>query len=300
MPCYHPLAAYQAKEPPEGKTARAIRFNFKRGYTPIDLPCGKCIGCRLDRSRMWATRCVHHAQLSPDNCFLTLTYDDQHLPHGATLYKHHLQKFLRRLRKLVYPKKIEFFGCGEYGDEFGRPHYHALIFNHTFEKESVWKKSHAGFAQFLSSALTRLWPYGRATLGELTFESAAYCARYALKKINGPLAKKHYTSIDPATGEITHRAPEFILMSLKRPIGKAWLTVFKSDVYPHDFVVLRGGKFAKPPRYYDQQLSEAEIAPIKEARALKAKANPDNTAARLAAREAVKLAQTKQLKRGLQ
>lgn len=247
---------------------------------------------------MWAARCVHHAQTYLENSFLTLTYDEDHLPHGATLYPHHLQLFVKRVRKSLYPKLVEYFGCGEYGDELGRPHYHLLLFNHRFPTEAIWNKSHAGFAQYLSSALTKLWPYGRATQGELTFESAAYCARYALKKINGEKAKRHYERVDPETGEITRRAPEFLLMSKRRPIGKEWLTNFKSDVYPSDFIVVRGQKM-KPPRYYDQQLSEAEKTPIKEARALRAKRSPDNTPERLKAREIVKLAQVKQLQRNL-
>lgn len=303
MTCYHPLAGYQANEAgPNG--VKAIRFSFKRGYSPLDLPCGQCVGCRLDRSRYWATRCSHHSSLYERNCFVTLTYDEAHLPKGNTLFRFHLQQFIRRLRRHVKRELgrehlIEYFGCGEYGDETGRAHYHALIFNYDFPYEEIWKKSDAGFPAYLSSALTKLWPYGRATVGALTWESAAYCARYALKKINGKAAEKHYTLIDPDTGEITRRTPEFLLMSLKRPIGKEWLRRFKSDVYPEDFVVVRGKK-QKPPRYYDKQLLETEAAAIKEIRRAKASASPDNTPERLKVREFIKLDKIKQLKRGLQ
>jgi len=133
----------------------------------------------------------------------------------------------------------------------------------------------------------------------VTPESAAYCARYTLKKIHGSKAARHYTRVDPETGEVTRRIGEFVLMSLKRPIGKSWLSVFKSDVYPDDFVVVAGRK-QKPPRFYDKQLSEAEAASIKEIRRAFAVASPDNTSARLEVREQVKLAQIQQLKRGLE
>lgn len=276
----------------------------KKLVDPVRVPCGRCVGCKLERARQWAVRITHHASTRELNCFLTLTYDEKHLPYGKTLYKCHLQKFLKRLRaKIAYdnpenPTPIEYFGCGEYGDEGARPHYHVIIFGIDFQDKKLYSIKN-GNHLWTSEHLTKIWGKGFATIGTVTAESAAYCARYTMKKVHGSKAAKHYTVIDPETGEIHRRLGEFVLMSLKRPIGKTWLTTFKSDVYPSDFVVINGRK-QKPPRYYDNQLSEDERTPLKETRKAFAKKSPDNTQARLDVREQVKLAQIKQLKRDLQ
>jgi len=193
---------------------------------------------------------------------------------------------------------IEYFACGEYGEDRGRPHYHANIFGFDFQDKKPHKKTDSGAVICTSDVLTKLWPLGYATIGALTPESAAYLARYTFKKVYGSKAARHYSKVDPLTGEITRLHGEFIRMSLKRPIGKNWLTAFKSDAYPSDYIIINGHK-QKPPRYYDKQLSEIERAPIAEKRKREAKACPDNTQARLDARETVKLAKIKQLKRGL-
>jgi len=256
----------------------------------------------MERARQWTVRQVHHASMRELNCFLTLTYSDEHLPKDGSLNPYHLTTFLKRLRYLCARDTpghlIEYFASGEYGDDLGRPHYHANIFGMDFQDKKLWKKTATGNDIYTSDALTKLWPHGWATIGALTPESAAYLARYTVKKVYGSKASKHYTRVDPETGEITRLRGEFIRMSLKRPIGKNWLTAFKSDAYPSDFVII-GGRKHKPPRYYDQQLSEDERAPIKENRKAFAKQSKDNTPARLEAREKVKLAHIKQLKRGL-
>lgn len=261
----------------------------------VKVGCNRCEGCKLEYARQWAVRCVHEAQTHTENCFLTLTYAPDRIPFGATILKPHVQAFIRRLRAAISPKRIQFYAIGEYGDLGGRPHYHALIFGHDFADKVLHKRTEAGCDIYTSTALTKLWPYGFSTVGALTFESAAYCARYAMKKL-GKAKTRAFTDIDPLTGELSLRTSEFALMSLKRPIGKGWLTRFKSDVYPSDFVVLKGTK-QKPPRYYDQQLSETERATIKENRKTFAKSNFDNTQPRLDARREVKRAQIKQLKR---
>jgi len=275
----------------------------KKILDPVRVPCGRCVGCKLEHSRQWAVRIVHHAETRELNSFLTLTYDDEHLPHGGSLFKCHLQKFIRKLRKLSKQEhgndfRIEYFGCGEYGEENLRPHYHLILLGLDFH-DKVLHSVRNGVKLYSSDALTKLWRRGFCSIGEVTPESAAYVARYTMKKVHGSKAARHYSKVDPETGEVTRLTGEFVLMSLKRPIGKAWLTSFKSDVYPSDFVVV-GGRKQKPPRYYDKQLSETEKAPIAEKRKALAKASPDNTQARLDAREVVKLAHIKQLKRGLQ
>ena len=129
MPCYTPLKGWRSQERTEsGK--RAITFRLREGYAdmPVDVPCGQCIGCRLERSRQWAVRCMHEASLYENNCFITLTYNEDHIPSDGSLKKDHFQKFMKRLRK-KFGAGIRFFHCGEYGAELSRPHYHAILFN---------------------------------------------------------------------------------------------------------------------------------------------------------------------------
>src|SRR4051794_29862641 len=100
MPCFRPLKGYRARvtNPDTGK--RSIVFNARKGFNdlPVDLPCGQCIGCRLERSRQWAIRCSHEAKLHEENCFITLTYAPEHLPPGGTLVVKDFQDFMKRLR----------------------------------------------------------------------------------------------------------------------------------------------------------------------------------------------------------
>lgn len=298
MPCYHPLPGYMSVSLGEsGKTA--WRFSrSKKLVDPVRVPCGRCIGCKLERARQWSVRCMHHAQMREDNSFITLTYDEKHLPADGGLRPEHFTNFMKALRPRV-GAPIEYFMCGEYGDNFGRPHYHAILFGVRFPDEELLSTTSAGSTLCTSAVLTALWRRGFATIGAVTLESAAYVARYTSKKIYGSKASRHYTKIDPHSGEIFRIKSEYIRMSLKRPIGRNWFDQFKSDVYPRDEVIVRGQR-QKPPRYYDKQLSEAEIQPIKTTRKEYAKKSTDNTQARLDARELVKLAQIKQLKRDLQ
>ena len=103
MACYYPLKGYRARavNPKTGK--RSIVFDSSLGFMdmPVEFACGQCIGCRIERSRQWAIRCVHEAQLYEANCFITLTYAPEHLPKNGSLVLEHFQKFMKRLRKRV-------------------------------------------------------------------------------------------------------------------------------------------------------------------------------------------------------
>lgn len=304
MPCYHPIKCYQ-----EPGAERAPVFFHRpdgpRGFRlrGLRIPCGRCRGCRLERSRQWAQRCVHEAQLHQDNCFITLTYNDANLPHGGTLIKKHFQDFMKRLRRKYAPARFSFFHCGEYGEKNRRPHYHALLFGLWFNDQLPYKKSGDGSIVYTSEELSLVWGKGFCTVGALTFESAAYVARYAMKKMTGPTAKDYYTVCDPDTGELHQLLPEYITMSLKPAIGKDWYEEYSRDVYPDDFVIMRGQKM-KPPKYYDRLLEAAEPelhSQIKEDRLAYAEAHKsDSTPARLAAREKVAIARIQTLKRGLE
>ena len=139
------------------------------------------------------------------------------------------------------------------GEDFSRPHYHALLFNCFFSDRKKHSTGDSGSVIYTSEALTKLWPFGFASIGDVTFESAAYCSRYIMKKVTGDLAESHYETVDLSTGEVSARVPEFNRMSLKPGIGAEWIKRYNKDVYPRDVVIARGHE-SKPPRYYDKFL----------------------------------------------
>lgn len=307
MPCFHPLTGYVVR--PEYRTdgkRLSFTYNPRRCYGPevpsVSVPCGQCIGCKLERSRQWAIRAIHENQLHDTSCFLTLTYADEYLPTGQTLVKRDMQLFLKRLRKARGSFRLLY--CGEYGETNFRPHYHAIIFGLDFRHDQrPLRRSPSGEMLFQSPSLDKLWGLGAVAIGSVTFESAAYVARYVTKKITGPAAEAHYAG----------RLPEFFQPSLKPGIGADWLARFRSDVYPSDQIVIRDGQVCGPPRYYDK-LQDAFLGAEKSAdflqrtafeqhqvkRQVKAKKHKsDNTPERLAVREEVTHARLKQLKRSL-
>lgn len=246
MPCYKPLRAYQS-EVPAANGKRQVFFSFSARTIPIDLPCGQCIGCRLERSRQWAVRIMHEASMHERNCFITLTYDDDHVPDDHSLHVSHFQKFMKRYRKSR--GEVRFFHCGEYGEKFYRPHYHACIFGDDFSDKQPFSGSSAS-PLFVSDSLSKLWKFGFSTVGELNFESAAYCARYVTKKVTGEKAAEHYMRVSAVTGEIFEVAPEYTTMSRRPGIGRGWYDRFGPEVFPLDRVVVRGVE-CKPPKFYD-------------------------------------------------
>lgn len=258
--------------------------------TPITVPCGRCIGCRIERSRQWAVRIVHESKCHLENCFITLTYSDEHLPPHLNLVKSDVQKFIKRLRKSIAPKKISYFACGEYGDTTQRPHYHLIIFGHDFADKKYYQKNHKGDSLYTSATLEKIWGKGFSPVGEVTFDSAAYCARYCIKKLNGEAAKN-----DP-------RLQPFMLCSTKPAIGKTWLEKFFTDVYPHDEVISNGHP-AKPPRYYDKILTDVDedlFLRIARDRRERAESLPDaGDYDRLQVKHEVKKAELSRLKRNL-
>lgn len=280
MACYHPLKVWYSKDlNPSGK--RSIAFTANKALDPSDpfhIPCGQCIGCRLERSRQWATRCLHESSLYEDNCFITLTFSPEQLKkrdNPDSLDVSEYQKFMKRLRKRFIPKnpynkktekelyikhhekyQIRFFHCGEYGEKYNRPHYHAILFNFDFPDKELWSIQN-GYRLFRSKALEELWPYGFCSIGSVTFESAAYVARYIMKKATGDLAIEKYHTIDEKTGEITNEIiPEYTTMSRRPGIGKKWFDQFRSDVYPKDFITINGKK-VRPPKYYDKLFEDS-------------------------------------------
>lgn len=286
MACYHPMDAWVTSS---GGVVLVERGDLVRS---ISLPCGRCIGCLSDRAQQWAVRIMHEVALQDDNCFLTLTYDDDHLPPGGTLVYRDFRLFVKRLRKLRAGKALRYFVVGEYGGDRGRPHYHCGLFNEAFREDRVAYRKAGKFQIYKSETLSRLWPHGLHEIGELTQQSAAYMARYSLKKVGGDLAREHYGDLEP----------EFVHMSLRPGIGARWFARFGADVYPHDRVVV-GGKKVRPPRFYDKLLKRKDrplLTDLKEGREERARLRwEDNTVARLKDREIVAEARMKNFKRNL-
>lgn len=240
-------------------------------------------------------RCVHEASLHADNCFVTLTYSPERLPRSGSLDPDHLELFWKRLRRKV--GKLRYYAIGEYGEQTGRPHYHALIFGYDFPDKVHYSRNRDGLSIWTSELLDERWGQGECKIGSLTPQSAGYTCRYAMKKITGDQAKRHYERIDPATGEIFSLVPEFSRMSRNPGIAYGWYEKFKSDVFPSDFCISEGHKL-RVPAYYDKQLSEEDLALIKSFRRTNARArSADATPTRLRVRAEVKAAQIKQLKR---
>ena len=283
----------------------------------MEVACGQCLGCRLDKSRMWAMRIVHESslhELDQGNCFITLTYDDEHMPSDWSLRKSDFQKFMKRLRK-GSAHRIRFFHSGEYGNicrhnltvevcelcNVGRPHYHAILFNCCFrDLEPVGQRN--GVVYYTSAALQAYWPNGFVQIGEVNFESAAYVARYCLKKVTGVAADDHYMLIDE-DGVATWVEPEYSTMSRRPGIGREFYERFKSDMFPSDEVPVPGvGVVKKVPRYYEELFAEEDKGLHEEVKALrkafKEAHGEEYTPARLMSKYKVKKAQVELLRRG--
>lgn len=238
---------------------------------------------------------MHEAQLHEHNCFITLTYAENPI----TLVYRDFQLFMKRLRKVK--GKVRFFVCGEYGEIGARPHFHACLFGCRFEDRRLFS-SRNGIRLYDSPLLSRLWPFGFASIGDVTFQSAAYVARYIMKKVTGDEAEAHYLVVNPDTGELVNRVPEFSHCSLKPGIGSGWFDKFAADIYPSGEVVVNGVKCA-PPKYYDRKYAELDsdgFARVAFEREMRARLRvADNTVERLAVKETVAKARMRFLKRSI-
>jgi len=279
MPCYHPQKAYKDRD-------GNVTFVRKDAITNLSLPCGGCIGCKLERSRQWAVRIMHEAQLHDENIMITLTYDDEYLPIDESINVKHFQKFMKALRHKYAPKKIRFYHCGEYGEENRRPHYHAILFNHDFQDKEIWKQDNE-IKTYTSKTLSSIWHNGFTSISDVTLESAQYVAKYIIKKINGAYAPDHYSHMT-RYGEITQLTPEYTTMSRRPGIASNWYQQYKTDVFPSNFITFNGKKMSAP-KYYQkilEQESPRKYEKLKRRLRLIAKQRlRDNTPPRLHARE---------------
>lgn len=322
MGCFYPLQAYKLE-------SGDIVFHDHGHGRPLEVPCGQCIGCRIDRSEQWATRIVHEASMYDDNVFITLTYSPENLPPDGGLRKKDYKDFMKRLRRKYVPKNpynkktqedqwnefrekhwIRYYHCGEYGDRNNRPHYHSILFNHNFDDWIYLFDSPGGQPVYTSPTLEDIWGLGFVTVGAVCFESAAYVARYCMKKINGPLAEqvdektglKPYERINDFTGEVHEVLPEYSTMSRRPGIGHKWIDKYTTDAFPKDYTTIRGRR-VRIPKYYDKYLQGIDpelYDDIKASRELSMSQNwQENTELRLSAKAKVKEAQLTQLKRSL-
>lgn len=326
MPCFKPMPAVRRLD-------GSVTFESRQrvdGNT-LWLACGQCIGCRLERSRRWAMRCMHEASLYDANSFVTLTYADEHLPAGRSLCYRDFQLFLKRLRmrysrlarfhsgSQIKTRRVflpfKFYMCGEYGGTnpdtkeidggIYRPHYHALLFGIDFP-DKVPVRYLCRSKLYTSAILSSLWPLGESNIGAVNFESAAYVARYCLKKMTGDRSDAHYSFVD-ADGVMYDRVPEFNRMSLggrgaAGGIGAEWLKRYYGDVYP-DGKCIVNGKECNSPRYYDKLLFRddpdgyAHLMYMREQEMrLQSEHQSDD---RLAVREEIALSRVKSLKRSI-
>ena len=301
MVCYCPLWQFDTgKKTDSGK--RLLSFDRRKACRdfpdPIETPCGQCVGCRLERSRQWAVRLKLESQLYEENAFITLTYNDDNLPPRGSLNVRDMQLFMKRLRKKYSDRKIKVMYCGEYGDEDFRPHFHACLLGVDFsDKKYFFTKNHR--VVYTSEVLADLWQHkGWSTTAALEFESAAYVARYTLKKVTGQFADGHYLRFDKETGEFYSLTPEFAFMS--NGIGKAWMEKYQSDVYPSDEVICRDRRM-RPPRYFDKLLEQSDPDLLEELKSDRCKDArkfaADNTVDRRRDRETVQLARLEFLPR---
>ncbi len=251
MACTRPLKGYAA---PDGKISFKDATHSRGFRNPsVVVKCGQCLGCRMERKRGWAIRAVHEAQMHGSNCFLTLTYDNEHLPRDGSVVVRDWQLFAKRVRKEMGP--FRFLHCGEYG-ELLRPHYHACVFGLDWRED--WKthpRKQGKKPLWTSGRLSRLWGNGFSTIGSLSFDSAAYVAGYTVKVKTGKMAEAAYERINTESGEIWRVSAEYATMSRNPGLGHDWYEKYHADVYPGDFVVMKGVKF-RPPTYYDTLLEK--------------------------------------------
>lgn len=262
MRCSHPIGAYQVRP------GSPLFFGKipPRGSRGLYVPCGKCIACRLERSRQDAVRCMHEASLHKVNAFVTLTYSDEFLPEFGHLCHDDYVLFQKRL--VYYEGATRYFMCGEYGERFCRPHYHSILFGYFPVDALFYKNGASGFPIYRSASLDKMWRLGAAYVGRVSFESAAYVARYCLPKTGDG---KFTDIVDVTTGEIHIRPNQYGRRSLKPGIGAGWIDKHGENVYARDSVIMNGAR-SRSPRYYDKRFNMTDVGrmySIKRNRALK-------------------------------
>lgn len=278
MPCYAPLRGFVDLDEPGRVVFRHPEPGSSR-YQVQWVPCRMCVGCMQMQAGDWTTRCYCESKVHERNAFVTLTYDDEHLPPHRMLRKRDMTLFLKRLRRR-FGSGIRFFYVGEYGTRTYRPHYHVCLFGVDFDDKVHARKSQGGFDLYESKTLSELWGQGLATTQDLTPETAAYAARYCVKKRERaaaqakPDARRGYVKkedragmcVDRVTGELYRFVPEFCQASLKPAIGIPFLEKFFQDVWNAQGVVMPDGHIAPIPTAFMNQIRKWREADYQEAK----------------------------------
>lgn len=248
MPCYRPVDAWM----PLG--GGQIVFREIGDSRQIKVPCNQCIGCRIDRREEWAIRNYCESKMHQHSWFITPTYDEEHLPLHGSLVPSHLSDFVRALRRKTRLGKLRFFGVGEYGDTFGRPHYHLLVYGPDIPDLRKVNSIHAKKDVFGSEIVSSAWGKGGVAVQRMTLGAARYCAGYVFKKMTGKAADEHYSRVDPVTGELVKLVPEFSRMSRKPGIGFAYLEGYWRDIFlsGNDNIVVNGRPCRVPGFFVDR------------------------------------------------
>lgn len=296
MACFSPITLYKSKAGPDKGTGRWPLVTFKEGYIdrPVEVPCGYCVGCKLERARQWALRLAHESMYHDDAYFMTFTYEDSNVCYGnevPTLVPRDLELFWKRLRK-HFNVKIKYFACGEYGDVTYRPHYHAIVFGFRIDDLVPWKNDGVS-STFTSLTIDRLWKLGRVVIGPVTHESSAYVARYTIKKQYGVRHDEYY--------KVLGIEPEFVRMS--KGLGKQYFLDYSHDIYEQDVMIYTDGVGkGRPPKYYDRLKAALDPggmkALVKKREKEARRPSKDRTRERLAVREKIKISHLNRLKRG--
>lgn len=242
MTCLCPVDAWKAQNVNEKSGKRGIVFTPRDGFLdmPLQVPCGKCVGCKSDKSMYWSIRAYHESQMHQKNSFLTLTYNQENCP--DELVKSDLQKFFKRLR---HKYDFRYFACGEYGEQTARPHYHAIIFGESFRDCSYQLSTDL----YSNPLLQEVWGMGQVAIAPVTMASCCYVAGYVHKKVG-----------DEDT---------FSLMSRRPGIGHDWLDKYHPELLNRGYVVIEGKKLPIPLRYLAWM--ENEFSEIKAERAARFK-----------------------------
>lgn len=213
---------------------------------PVTVSCGKCLECQRQKSIEWSFRIMDECSVHEQNCFITLTYNEESLPDPPFVSRREVQLFMKRIRKEIAPLKIRFFACGEYGKKNQRPHYHAILFGYFPNDCWLWKIED-GIELYRSPMLEKCWTYGFSSVGKVTEKTALYCAKYMNKYAydNGKQLRSAYPD-DPDCPFFDKITPPFIQMSNRPGIG--FDSVYKCDL--NSDRIYRNGRWTKIPRYY--------------------------------------------------
>lgn len=221
-----------------GKKTFDSHINKNEWFIRHEVPCQKCMSCRVAKKSEWAARILLEASCHPQNCSITLTYENA----PEQLEHRDWQLFIKRLRKHLDPKKISFFMAGEYGEIKMRPHIHAILFNHTFDDLEYVSTNSKGNQIFTSKILTEIWGKGFTQVGPVNFDTAAYCASYVTKKIDGAIADDYYKG----------KKPEYAVAS--KGVGLSWLKKYPGDA--ESGTLKLSDRSLPVPRYFNKKLKE--------------------------------------------